>query len=248
MTATLQCPECGADVFKADAEGLFYEDEEETCQECGTICRVAVDIDSTEEQPGVASVTSNDEVEDIGQSRCDGSCGAVAKFVGKPCLWACPRAAEHVAKWKEENGMTEAQNLVIKALLADVGPDGVLVKAVENAFKKLESEPTRLAEFQRKLYEFYGAWDELHTVLKRLSRPLPNPDDVKHRVAFLRVLAEDLGKVKSIYRIGGYNEDGHVDLRASFENGCVEFKAPKDVDTRIFIGELSAAFGLAPEV
>jgi hypothetical protein len=42
----------------------------------------------------VAWVNSFDEVEDIGQSRCDGSCGATEEYVGKPCLWTCPRAAK----------------------------------------------------------------------------------------------------------------------------------------------------------
>ncbi len=143
--------------------------------------------------------------------------------------------------------MSDAQNLEIKALLDAVGPDGALVQAVETAFKKLENEPMRVSDFQGKLYKFYGAWDDLRTALKRLSRPLPYQIDVLHRVEFLRALAVELGAVKSIYRIGGYNADGYVDLRASFDNGCVEFKAPKDVDTRIFVGELCAEFGLTPE-
>jgi hypothetical protein len=98
-SATLQCPECGADLFEADADGLFYEDTEATCQECGTICRVTVEGDSDldEEHPGYAGVTTDESVEDIGQPACNGSCGAVGEFVGTPCLWNCERAAA----WKE---------------------------------------------------------------------------------------------------------------------------------------------------
>lgn len=105
MTATLQCPECGADVFETNENGLFADDEQETCQECGTICRVTVDCSlesDTEGADGVADATSDDEIEDIGQPKCDGSCGAVKEFVGTPCRWDCTRAVEYVKKWKKE--------------------------------------------------------------------------------------------------------------------------------------------------
>jgi hypothetical protein len=95
----LECPECGDDAIESDDDGLFQEDQEATCQMCGTICRVSVDCGldcDTEGADGVASAVSNDEVEDIGQPRCDCSCGAVEEFRGKPCLWTCKRCEE----WK----------------------------------------------------------------------------------------------------------------------------------------------------
>jgi hypothetical protein len=92
MTATLECPICGQDIFESDDDGLFYEDDTATCQECGTICRVTVEADSSEEEPGYAGVTTDESVEDIGQPACDGSCGAVAEFVGQPCRWDCQHA------------------------------------------------------------------------------------------------------------------------------------------------------------
>ncbi len=92
MTTTLQCPECGNDVFEPDADGLYEEGTEATCKECGTKCRVGVDCGDDCNTPGAdgtAYAHSDDEVEDVGQPRCDGSCGCVAEFVGKPCLWTC---------------------------------------------------------------------------------------------------------------------------------------------------------------
>lgn len=102
----LECPECGSVVeFETNAEGLYCEGQERTCQECGTKCFVDVDcsIDcGIEGADGTASAASHDEIEDIGQPKCDGSCGAVKEFVGTPCKWDCTRALEHVKKWKEE--------------------------------------------------------------------------------------------------------------------------------------------------
>jgi transcription initiation factor TFIIIB Brf1 subunit/transcription initiation factor TFIIB len=85
MTSWLQCPQCGEDLFESDAEGLFWEDTEAVCQACGTVCSVGVNDEN-------AYVRTSDEVEDKGQQKCDGSCGAVAEFIGKPCLWDCERA------------------------------------------------------------------------------------------------------------------------------------------------------------
>ena len=91
MTATLQCPQCGQDVFEADADGQFWDDWERACPECGTICRVTADGE-------FADVTTNDDaVLDVGQPACDGSCGAVEEFIGKPCLWTCERAKRWLA-------------------------------------------------------------------------------------------------------------------------------------------------------
>ncbi len=101
--ATLECPNCTTPVFVVHKDGMFYEDEEAICQRCGLKCRVAVEFESSEEDPRHAWVSSNDEIEDIGQPKCDGSCGAVKEFVGTPCQWNCPRAAEHVRQWKKEN-------------------------------------------------------------------------------------------------------------------------------------------------
>jgi hypothetical protein len=39
-------------------------------------------------------VRSSELVEDKGQPRCDGSCGAVDEYIGNPCLWTCERANE----------------------------------------------------------------------------------------------------------------------------------------------------------
>lgn len=102
----LECPECGSIIeFETNAEGLYCEGQEKTCQECGTKCFVDVDcsiVSDIEGADGVASASSHDEIEDIGQPKCDGSCGSTKEFVGTPCKWDCPRALEHVKKWKEE--------------------------------------------------------------------------------------------------------------------------------------------------
>lgn len=36
----LECPDCGDDVFEADADGLFTVGDEAVCEGCGSVCRV----------------------------------------------------------------------------------------------------------------------------------------------------------------------------------------------------------------
>ncbi|HVJ15819.1 MAG TPA: hypothetical protein VM686_10260 [Polyangiaceae bacterium] len=57
----LECPECGDELFEADEDGLFYEDEEERCK-CGALCAIRVEEDdnadpSIDEPPGQAWIT-----------------------------------------------------------------------------------------------------------------------------------------------------------------------------------------------
>jgi hypothetical protein len=104
LVTSLECPICGDSIFEADENGLFYEDDTATCRTCGTICTVSVDesceVEVNDEICGTASVSTNEDVEDIGQPRCDGSCGAVKEYVGTPCRWNCERALA----WKKERG------------------------------------------------------------------------------------------------------------------------------------------------
>ncbi len=92
-TGTMECPECGDDVelplYDVDGfpQGGFQEGDAATCQRCGLMVQVSVDED-------YASLSSNDEYEDAGQPTCDGSCGALPEFHGKPCSWDCDRAAQ----------------------------------------------------------------------------------------------------------------------------------------------------------
>lgn len=95
MAITLECPVCGVGLFDPDENGLFYEDERKTCPTCGTICWIAVDesleVDVGDEVVGQAWVNTAEDVEDIGQTRCDRSCGSLREFIGTPCRWDCKR-------------------------------------------------------------------------------------------------------------------------------------------------------------
>lgn len=92
---SLECKICGSEIFVRD-EPWWTEDEEETCAECGTMYTISVDYEQ-------AHASTNEYVEDVGQPRCDNSCGLVymqspalvAEFLGSPCLWNCERAKAH---------------------------------------------------------------------------------------------------------------------------------------------------------
>jgi len=47
MSASLPCPNCGAEVFERD-EAWWYTDETERCEECGDLLQVEVDEDDEE--------------------------------------------------------------------------------------------------------------------------------------------------------------------------------------------------------
>ena len=90
----LECQVCGADCIPSNEDGKFWEDETRTCQECGTINFVRVD--DYGEFP-TAHAHSDEEVEDVGQNKCNGSCGAAQSWLdsfpeGTPCRWDCERA------------------------------------------------------------------------------------------------------------------------------------------------------------
>jgi hypothetical protein len=80
---TLDCPNCGENVFVADVDGTFAEDDDGTCEGCGLQCTVSIDSD------GDAYVNHNDVVVDKGQPRCMGQCGAIKEAHGTPCYWDC---------------------------------------------------------------------------------------------------------------------------------------------------------------
>lgn len=92
----LECPICGEALFKEDEHGFYHEDDQATCQTCGTICWISVDESAEtyveDEAVGTAWVNTSEDVEDVGQTHCDGSCGATTEFVGTPCRWNCPRS------------------------------------------------------------------------------------------------------------------------------------------------------------
>ena len=99
---SFECPVCGDEVFVRE-ENSYGEDETETCSICGTVCRVRIDSDDSEdEESGVAWVDTDDVVEDKGPCRCIGSwCGSLPRYQGGPCRWDCPRvkafASDHPA-------------------------------------------------------------------------------------------------------------------------------------------------------
>ena len=95
MSHWLEC-NCGAEVFQADEDGMFWDCTTDFCRECGRICTIGTD-DLT------AYVQSNDEAKDIGQPKCDRSCGAVEAFNGTSCLWDCERAKTYCDEWKLKN-------------------------------------------------------------------------------------------------------------------------------------------------
>lgn len=77
-TTTLDCPNCGADpLFTSDEDGLFYEDTDAVCPECAALCVIGVDDDR-------AYVRYDGEHADVGQPKCNGSCGAIAEYIGQP--------------------------------------------------------------------------------------------------------------------------------------------------------------------
>lgn len=86
---TLQCPNCGDDVFVADTDGMFWEDDDGICDTCGLTCWIAVDGET-------AWVNHDDEYADKGQPRCTGACSVprvADEFRGKPCAWNCKYTA-----------------------------------------------------------------------------------------------------------------------------------------------------------
>jgi len=113
VTSWLQCNVCGEELFESDAEGLFWEDTEAVCSSCGTISWVGVDNET-------AYVSSNEEVEDKGQNKCDGSCGAVAEFVGAPCRWDCERTAKANPSDQNLSSMLEINKQVFHDLKIEI--------------------------------------------------------------------------------------------------------------------------------
>lgn len=95
--AALNCPVCGDDVF-VQPKPVWYDGANETCQGCGTILTIKVDDD--DEDDAIAYPSAGDEiVEDKGQPKCDGGCGAVPRYIGTPCRWDC---TEHGSALKGE--------------------------------------------------------------------------------------------------------------------------------------------------
>lgn len=91
---TLDCNRCGEAVFTEDDEGMFQEDQHAWCPGCGVACVVVVE-DQGAEGIGVAGVLTHDErVIDVGQPKCDGSCGAIAEYQGIPCTLDCARCSD----------------------------------------------------------------------------------------------------------------------------------------------------------
>lgn len=77
---TLECNVCSEPVFTADEDGFFYQDESKACSCCSTICQV--EISDTER--AYAYVSDTGHCADVGQPKCDGSCGTSAEFIGSP--------------------------------------------------------------------------------------------------------------------------------------------------------------------
>lgn len=96
MSCSLECPNCGQDGLFAREKNWYTEDETATCQECGLKCSIRVEGEGDEDDSGYVWVSHNDEYEDKGQPKCDGSCGSIKEFHGKPCAWNCERAKSAV--------------------------------------------------------------------------------------------------------------------------------------------------------
>lgn len=112
----LDCPVCGEEVFESDEDGLFWEDTDDVCPGCGTMCQVRIreaddyDPEVDGEVFGTAYVeTGDEEVMDVGQPKCDGTCGSVKEFVGTPCRWNCDRAMKALKEgsWEKPGEKTK---------------------------------------------------------------------------------------------------------------------------------------------
>lgn len=102
MADWLQCNVCGDDVFEPDADGMFWDGTEATCQTCGTMSSIHCDDER-------AYVSTEEHVEDVGQPRChnEHNCiytknpALVAEFYGAPCRWTCPKAEPFIAALRQ---------------------------------------------------------------------------------------------------------------------------------------------------
>lgn len=91
---SLECNRCGTEVFEADNDGMFWQDDSAWCPMCGIACVVDIETEYEDDgERGIAHVITHDErVIDVDQPRCDGSvCGYVAAFHGLPCQLDCKR-------------------------------------------------------------------------------------------------------------------------------------------------------------
>lgn len=96
MTTWLDCPVCGTDLFESDEDGKFWTDTAAVCTGCATICWIDVDDSDCdlddEDDSGVATVFTFEDIADVGQPRCDGSCGLSTMTSGFcPIDGGCPR-------------------------------------------------------------------------------------------------------------------------------------------------------------
>lgn len=90
MSVWLQCIVCGQDCIESDENGMFSVDDDAACPDCGTINYITVDDDLSENP--TADISSNEDVKDIGQNKCNGECGSVESWHGNPCRWDCKRS------------------------------------------------------------------------------------------------------------------------------------------------------------
>ncbi len=88
MKDGLSCAHCGSasTLFPFDEDGMVWSEWEQICLEC--FHRNEIDVSD-----GIASVSADDDCLDVGQPRCDGSCGACEKWVKEdhPCCGDCVR-------------------------------------------------------------------------------------------------------------------------------------------------------------
>ena len=102
-----ECHCCGSWGLFERSKSYFLEGERATCDECGVVHSIY--IDECGEDPS-ANASTADHAEDIGQPRCDNSCGLVAvevpalkeEFLGAPCRWDCELAKKWRANEKAE--------------------------------------------------------------------------------------------------------------------------------------------------
>lgn len=88
----MECHCCGRSVIESDEDGLFWDGQGGTCENCGVIHWISCDP----ETPAYAQ--TEELAEDVGQPRCDNECGHVylgadssRAFIGTPCHWDCPK-------------------------------------------------------------------------------------------------------------------------------------------------------------
>ena len=95
MLDGLECCHCGIPVLPPNADGQYWEGASAICPECG--CESTVSVDDLQE-PATAESSTNDDPIEFGQCQCDGTCGAVARWVaeGHRCRLNCSRIPDDV--------------------------------------------------------------------------------------------------------------------------------------------------------